>query len=637
MADANVVLKITSDVGNAITGLKSFLDIITMVVSKVLGAAGAIEEFAKAQEILINASNLSKTSIMEADSATSALIDTTALYTEQVKLQQAGVSVTSKQYRAIAVAAAKMGKVTGDATGEFKKLTKAISRGSTGAVERFGIDVEETTNLMEGQISILDALVNMHGDATVSTDGLSEAMFALGNNFDTTKALYWEMIAQLTGMSGWLDNVNLAWGKWNNLLLAGVTPLDLMNSGIARLQLKVISLHMPLIRAETALRKLFNVKGIGYFLGGAMDMAADAESDINNISDKKQLFDEAERQKDLGRQKTQQSQRDYMAYQKMLDGLLKGGKSQSGSSKAKGGSDPLDFVQNPFEDWEQRAMDESELTDLMTFQPEVADSGFSAGGLYADPENMLQSTMMATGKTEFEIADEEAHAEAVKLRADAEKTAHNARMRYLQEYSDAAVEARERNQTAWADDGKIGTSWAETWVESVELVEAKGEILSSVMGGMQRGIEQFATALADGSHLTVKAMANIVKGIARQIAIEAQVRAIMALAYAGLEALMSWGASPRVEGFLVNAAQFQATAIAGFAVASGASRVARKHSGGKANKKDALPGGDFSNTMRGDSFNNVNVTVMLEGDADGLFRVVADKNNEKRRAGEAGI
>jgi len=214
MADANVILKIGSAMGPG--GLASLQAGIQMVVG--LGKAVAdtvkeLDQFVAIQKNVI-------LDVSAADKVTKGLIDTTELYKNAIKLQEAQLNLTAKQYKDIAVLATDFAQKTGgDATEAMGKLTEAIIKGGGESLQNFGIKLKNTSDLASAQSEALTKLAERAEGVTIKIQNTTEAISAFGNNLGTLTGAIWKTIPASDSLTKSFNNLNDSFGEFNNLLL----------------------------------------------------------------------------------------------------------------------------------------------------------------------------------------------------------------------------------------------------------------------------------------------------------------------------------------------------------------------------------------------------------------------------------
>lgn len=197
------------------TDLKSFLE-----MAKAL--SGAIWESVKASEKFAAVSRRAVVDIKEADKASGGLIDTQALYAEQMKIINAGHELTTKNYKALAAAAAKLGQEAGESgeeiTRRFKQYVSAISKGSTEVGRELGIAISSTGDSAKDTAKILRLVEERYKDVKVEADSLNDELFKLDNNWGTMLGLINKNISRGGELQKTIGSLNTEWGKLNEWL-----------------------------------------------------------------------------------------------------------------------------------------------------------------------------------------------------------------------------------------------------------------------------------------------------------------------------------------------------------------------------------------------------------------------------------
>ena len=211
---ANILLEISSRMGPG--GLASLQAGINMVVSMGRVIVDTITDLDK----FSLAFRRNEIAIDELERRTYGMIDTLEELYQAGKLAEAGVKVTEEQLAILGVAAVNFAKSTGeDATQAFVRLTDSIAKGSTRALKEFGVDLENTEDLVLAQQEAVQKLTEKFGGMTTKIETSTEAMFALQNNVGTLAGLLWDKLqpAADDGESA-LGLLTEAIGKFNAVL-----------------------------------------------------------------------------------------------------------------------------------------------------------------------------------------------------------------------------------------------------------------------------------------------------------------------------------------------------------------------------------------------------------------------------------
>ena len=214
MAGIPIIMSLSSSMGpGGLASLQAGVQMIGQLTSKVTESIKELDKFAQVHKHLVGP-------IGEADTATHGLIDTMALMVQRNKIAEAGLKLTGKQYKVVAVAAVKMAQATGqDATAAFEKLTKSILMGSSRSLKEFGIDLDETEDQVKAQKESIEKLTAKYGETTVAIETTTEALYAMENNWGTFMGLMWgKVIPANETMKGSLAGINGAMAELNTEL-----------------------------------------------------------------------------------------------------------------------------------------------------------------------------------------------------------------------------------------------------------------------------------------------------------------------------------------------------------------------------------------------------------------------------------
>ncbi len=117
--------------------------------------------------------------------ATKGMIDTTEGLVGANRLAQAGFHATAEEMKAFGVAAIQHSKATGKNVDQaFAEIVKGVSKGGA-RMKEFGLDIQNTEDLMLGQRETADKLVAKYGEMEVQVETVAEKMKAFGNNLGT--------------------------------------------------------------------------------------------------------------------------------------------------------------------------------------------------------------------------------------------------------------------------------------------------------------------------------------------------------------------------------------------------------------------------------------------------------------------
>jgi hypothetical protein len=180
--------------------------------------------------------------------------------------------------------------------------------------------------------------------------------------------------------------------------------------------------------------------------------------------------------------------------------------------------------------------------------------------------------------------------------------------------------------------------FADSWENATSRTSA-GAMAAAGMQNLLRGaVTQAANAIVGSSKVTVKAVAEMVKGVALSVGIEATILGLIELGHMIAAIASSWGMSPEVELHAAAVAQYAITAAAAFAVAGAASAVSSASKGSSSASPTGTRTGQgqygspgYQDVSGGGG--SQNITIVLEGDAEGIFRVVRKENQRQSYSG----
>ncbi|MCP4540153.1 MAG: hypothetical protein GY832_23695 [Chloroflexi bacterium] len=214
MAVADVILSVNSKLGpGGMASLQAAGQMVAKLGKKVVNTVKDMEKFSMIFSRL-------EIDISEADAATKGLVDTMALMRNANKFTAAQMEITGKQFKDVAVLATNMAKKMGtDVTSEMNALTDAITRGSTRALKRYGLDLENTEDLQLAQAEGMEKVSAAAKGMTVEIETLSESMYVFGNNVDTTMGLLFHFTDGGDSGGGVLGDLNGALSYFNEQMV----------------------------------------------------------------------------------------------------------------------------------------------------------------------------------------------------------------------------------------------------------------------------------------------------------------------------------------------------------------------------------------------------------------------------------
>jgi hypothetical protein len=209
----------------------------------------------------------------------------------------------------------------------------------------------------------------------------------------------------------------------------------------------------------------------------------------------------------------------------------------------------------------------------------------------------------------------------------------------------AAMLAAERAETIEHYEYLIDTAgrFSEAWSSALSGVSAGANLATAAQNGLRGAVTMVANAAFNGGKITVKAIADMVKGVAVSLGTESTIRAVQELALGIGKAASSYGADPTAGLHFASAAQHAAAAALAFAVAGASSAIGSASGGGGGAGRTAATGqpagagqyGSPGYASYGSGQQQQSVVVILQGDAGGVFSVVESENKKRKYGGQS--
>jgi hypothetical protein len=228
--------------------------------------------------------------------------------------------------------------------------------------------------------------------------------------------------------------------------------------------------------------------------------------------------------------------------------------------------------------------------------------------------------------------------EAARMKEQSEQIEQDPRVRQ-------ALLAQERKETIdyYEQITDFAGRFDEAWTSSLQNVSVGANTATAAQNLLRGAVSMVANAALSGGKITVKAVADMVKGVTMSLGIESTIRAVQELALGIGKLASSYGADPTAELHFAAAAQHAVAAALAFAVAGASSAVSNSQS----TSKSAGSAGASASGGRGQygspgyaTYGNggqqqQSVVVILEGDAGGVFRVVEEENRKRSYSGQS--
>jgi hypothetical protein len=158
-----------------VTGLNQAIELVGRVGQSIARIAREVDEY----NHVIHSHSVS---VEGARAATDGLIESIELHRGAARLQAAGVQVTERQMRSLAVAATDFARRTGgDATQAFENLSQAVIRGEAEGLRPYGVSLEGLSSRGERLARTLSTIEGRFAAQTIEANTLSESVTSLGS------------------------------------------------------------------------------------------------------------------------------------------------------------------------------------------------------------------------------------------------------------------------------------------------------------------------------------------------------------------------------------------------------------------------------------------------------------------------
>jgi hypothetical protein len=583
MAVANMILNIVTR--GDMASLKASIDMVGQFAGKIKDAMNAVDAFADAHARL-------SSDVSGMIERTEGLVRGIDAFTNANKLSIAGIKATKDQLGNLAVGATEYAQATGQTIpAAMTQMTEAIIAGSARGLQKFGVDISGAKDKTEAQSMALEQLSARYAGVAADITSFSNVMSALSNNLSdaTTRmleasavsggfaAIFYDLNKELTTFNTMMEEAPQATADWatdvHNILLSVSADWGNYFATVAE----------GLLGADNAIAKWLREAA------AATDQAVTARNlqrVLESIPEKKQ-------------REEQRKQREAALPRPARGGGGGGGKKKSMAT--------MDFSESESEYSYQRTLD-----DLIG-----PDEG-RWGGVGANVDEMAMEAQAQMEKeantfgpptTEFEV----------------------------QKSIDAMNAWIEVRRMQMEEEVGFAEMFADSWENATSRTSAGAMAAAGTQNLLRGAVTQAANAIVGSRKVTVKAMAEMVKGVALSVGIEATILGLIELGHMIAAIASSWGMSPEVELHAAALAQYAITAAAAFAVAGAASSVGSSAKGASSASPTGTRTGQgqygspgYQDVSGGGS---QNVTIVLEGDAEGIFRVVRKENQRQSYSG----
>ena len=585
MAVANMILNIVTR--GDLASLKAGLDMVSQFAGAIKNAMNEVDKFADAHARL--SSDVS--GVIE---RTEGLVRGIDAFTNANKLSIAGIKATRDQLGNLAVGATEYAQATGqDIPAAMTQMTEAIIAGSARGLQKFGVDISGAKDKTDAQRMALQQLSDKYAGVSADITSFSNVMSAMSNNLSdaTTRmleasavsggfaAIFYDLNKELTTFNTMMEEAPQATADWatdvHNILLSVSADWGNYFATVAE----------GLLGADNAIAKWLREAAAAT---NQSVTARNLQRVLESIPEKKQR-EEQRRQREAA-----------------MPAPGRGGRGGGGGKKKSMAS--MDFSES-----ESEASYQESLDDLIG--PDEGRWGGVGGNvdemaMEAKAQMEKEANTFGPPTTEFEV----------------------------QKSIDAMNAWIEVRRMQMEEESGFADQFADSWENATSRTSA-GAMAAAGMQNLLRGaVTQAANAIVGSSKVTVKAVAEMVKGVALSVGIEATILGLIELGHMIAAIASSWGMSPEVELHAAAVAQYAITAAAAFAVAGAASAVSSASKGSSSASPTGTRTGQgqygspgYQDVSGGGG--SQNITIVLEGDAEGIFRVVRKENQRQSYSG----
>jgi hypothetical protein len=575
-----MILKITSMADLA--GLQAGIQMIAQMGAKVVEVMKSVDDFSDAHQRL-------SLDVSKMIAATRGLIAAQDAYISANKLSSVGIKATAEQLEGLGKKAVEYAQATGQTVpAALQQMTQAVMSGSSKGLRPFGVDVTAAKDKTEAATIALNQFASEMKNVVIEIDSLVDLFGALGTNISDAMfrlaeasegTLQWvstlsELNSELSDFNTWMEESPDSTARW---------ATDI--SGI------LTSVAQDFFNFIADVSGAIGVQG-NYMEAGAREIA-------RGFGDKLGAKNLKYAQ-DKGAEKTT---RDAEKASRTSAGARRPAGGGGGGGKRKGDSGMEFSVE------ETEASYQESMNDLIGRTPDR----------WAGVGDTLDAMELE------ERAKIKAEAAAAEVRA-ADAVFENAlRLMTLREQE-------------LVQEVSFAEAYGEAWSSSLGQVSAGSMVAAGAQNMLRGAVTMAANAIVGSSKMTVTAVMEMVKGVSLAIGIEATIRGLMELGLMIAAAASSWGMSPEVEMHAAALAQYAITAAAAFAVAGAASALSGPSKSASSNVTGTKTGqgqyGSPGYSSLGGEQQSTNVTVVLQGDAAGVFSVVDEENRRRSRNGQ---
>jgi hypothetical protein len=631
---ANILLSIGSKLGpGGFASLQAGIQMLGALSSSVTNAVKELDRF----KLVMDQVDMSMVNM--ADSAAAGQVDTYALMQALSALNKSAphLKITADQYAAITARAAEFATSTGqDATAVFGQMTDSLIRGTERGLKPFGIDLENTEDLMKAQKEALEKLTDGYigFEHTISTN--SQRISALSNNWGTFTSALWAATGDIPGVSNVLDALNETLGETAAALTTTSKAVNdwvfsFQNAGTA------VAFILKLLRGDTT--------GAGIDFWGLIqrgiqdkDLLAAVEAENKAKADKlaaqtrgggkgtggkgtpfttteemsftsAEGYDEYTYQLLLAGGATEKEAYQTAASAKGMQGFRIGEEGNiEGIARYASSKENVDFLREELEAQEEKLRILSDQYNVQKKMDEIKEAE-----LYSMREKKIEQSAL------LELMNQEEYQEQ-RLAAMRQDALLASKERILQ----AQFELEQ--QVDFASEFKYA------WKDAFDGVSAGSLAASGATNLLKQVWSTVVTAAIEGSNSIGEGIRRAVQMVGTQIAIESGLRALEAAAYAVFSlAKREYDAAAE---YAASAAQFAAVAVIAGAVAGTASAFGHSVSRVQPARTSSSGGYGSSYSSRNVGSGDKTVTYIFKlDDSAQMFKLVQDENGKASREG----
>jgi hypothetical protein len=629
---ANILLSIGSKLGpGGFASLQAGIQMIGALSSSVTNAVKELDRF----KLVMDQVDMSMVNM--ADSAAAGQVDTYALMQALSALNKSAphLKITADQYAAITARAAEFAASTGqDATAVFGQMTDSLIRGTERGLKPFGIDLENTEDLMKAQKEALEKLTDGYigFEHTISTN--SQRISALSNNWGTFTSALWAATGDIPGVSNVLDALNEALGETAAALTTTSKAVNdwvfsFKNAGTA------VAFILKLLRGDTT--------GAGIDFWGLIqrgiqdkDLLAAIEAENKAKTPTPTPTPEEPLKKGTPFTTTEEMSftsaegYDEYTYQLLLAGGATEKEAYQAAASAKGAQGFRIGAEGGYLGAEQKYAGDQERVDLLMEELSAQEEKLR---IFND-QYYVQQMMDEIQEAElYSMREQEVERSAMLELMDQEEYQEQ---RLAAMRQDALLASKERilqAQFELEQQINFASEFKYAWQDAFDGVSAGSLAASGAVGILRKSWSSVITSAIEGSNSIGEGIRRAVQMVATEIAIEAGLRALLSAGYA----IFHYAKKDYSTAAFYTAAAIEFGVIAGIAGAAAGTAAAFGHSVSRVPKAHNMSssggyGSSYSSRNVGSGDKTVTYIFKLDDSAQ-MFKLVQDENGKASREG----